>query len=584
MEPIDTINILKGYQGVADLKNLSFQELRQLAQEVRSYLITLSQTKEIHLSSNLGIVEITLAILLNFNLLHDVVIYDTGHQSYVHKMLTDRKDRIATIRSDNGLSGLLDMFESPYDHYSPGHSSNSISVLDGMYQAIADVNKNPDGIYQNDKYHVAIIGDAALTNGVAFEALNDLGTSQDPLIILLNDNGMSISKAVGQFAKNINQLQTDAVNKNIFTELNLQYLGPIDGNDLTVVDEYLKQAKQLAAKGPVLLHCRTNKGKGLSPAEQDWIGNYHSNSLKAKPSFGTIAYQNLNQKIKEDTKLRILNPAMNLGSGFNQMLLDKLPHYQDTGINEEHTVSKASGMALKGLKVYNLFYSTFLQRSYDQLVHDVARFNLNMTFLLDRADLSGGDGPSHHGIFDVNYLKSMPNVTITSPRNFVQLDQLINLSYENEKGMFAIRYPKSPFVNIDVNSSYIIKPGSWETVLSQGYKTVVLTYGPYTDAIYEYLQAQNLPADLVCATYLHNYDQNYLAELCNKYDNIVCYERIYGDGGLVADVYKYIAQHQLTKKVYSFHYKDFVGHGSTSQLDKNQGMDLHSLGELIQSI
>lgn len=614
----DTINILESYKGVDDLKKLSNKQLKRLAFEIRQKLIDLSKKKEIHLSSNLGIVEITIAILKYFDLLNDVVLYDTGHQTYVHKILTDRKDKIETIREDNGLSGLLDMNESIYDHYSPGHSGNTISVLQGMYQAIADENKNPRRReYYNKKFHVVVIGDAAITNGVSFEALNDVGNKKDPLIIIVNDNGMSISKAVGTFAKSLNNIKTSAsffaleklarkmfkfskfyygiynfykhietriVKPNIFQNLNFEYIGPIDGHNLKKVEKAIEKAKWYSHQGPVILHIKTNKGKGYSIAEQDYIGNYHSNSLKEKPTFGKVAYENLNKKIKEDNLIRILNPAMNLGSGFNQMLLDKIPHYEDTGINEEHTVSKSSGMALKGLKVYDLFYSTFLQRGYDQIVHDITRFNLNVTFLLDRADLSGGDGPSHHGIFDVGYLKTVPNTTICSPRNFSQLEQLINLSYKKSDGLLAIRYPKAPFMSRSFNEDYIILEGSWEKLIENNHKLALITYGPYADCIYDLIKNNNLNCDLVVATYLHNYKEDNLKDLFKKYDKIICYERVYGDLGLANDLYRFNSKYHCNKEIVSLHYKDFVGNGSTNFLDTKQEMDLNSIKTLIESM
>lgn len=602
------MKLLDDYHGIDDLKKYNHQQLEQLAKEIRELLIDLSKKKEIHLSSNLGIVEITMAILLQFDLTQDVVLYDTGHQSYVHKILTDRKDRIQTIREDNGLSGLLDMHESPFDHYSPGHSGNAISVLDGMYQKIADENKNPDKKeYYNKKFHVVVVGDAAITNGISFEALNDVGNAQDPLIIIVNDNGMSISKAVGTFAKSLNNikasasffgiekltrkifkfnksyyriynfykhLETRLVKPNIFQNLNFEYVGPVDGHNLKKVVHAIEKAKWYLHQGPVILHIKTNKGKGYTPAEQDYIGNYHSNVLKTKPTFGQVAYENLNEKMKTDPKLRILNPAMNVGSGFNEMLLRHEKHYQDTGINEEHTVSKSSGMALKGLKVYNLFYSSFLQRSYDQLVHDLSRLDLNVTFLLDRADLSGGDGPSHHGIFDVGFLKSMPNTTIVSPRNFNQLKQLIDYSYAGDHGIFAIRYPKSPFTNESMNENYVIQEKSWEFLIENHNDIAVITYGPYADVIANEFKKQNINCDLVVATWINNYDPFQIQKLFNNYSKIICYERIYGSFGLLNDLYAYKSNHNLNTEILGLHYQNFVGSGSTSQMDRNQQMDV----------
>ena len=610
------MKILDSYQNIDNLKKLNQKELKTLSHEIRDFLIELSKTKEIHLSSNLGIVETTIAILMEFNLLNDVVLYDTGHQTYVHKILTDRKDRIYSIREDNGLSGLLDMNESKYDHYSPGHSGNAISVLQGMYQKIADSNKNPNRLeFYNSKFHVVVVGDSAITNGVSFEALNDVGNSKDPLIIVVNDNGMGISKSVGTFAKSLNNIKTSAsffsvekltrkifkfsktyysiykfykhletriVKPNIFQNLGFEYVGPVDGHNIKKLRRAFQKAKWYSHQGPVILHVKTNKGKGYDLAESDYIGSYHSNVLKSKPTFGQIAYENLNKKIQNDENLRILNPAMNLGTGFNEMLLRNERHYQDTGINEEHTVSKSSGMALKHLKVYNIFYSSFLQRSYDQLLHDISRFNLNVTFLIDRADLSGGDGPSHHGIFDVGYLKSIPNTTIVSPRNFKQLDQLIDLSYSNNEGIFAIRYPKSPFTLQTHHDDYSIKPRTWEKMLFNYNKVVVITHGPYADIIYNEIIKLDLNVDLVCATYINNYDDSEIKELFDNHQTIICYERIYSNTGLLTDLYEYKSNTNSSNKIIGLNYKDFVGSGSTNYLDKKTQMDINHLIDAIK--
>ena len=602
------MSLLEKIKDFHDLKNLNVKQKEQLACEIRELLLNLAKEKEIHLSSNLGIVELTMALLEEFDLTKDKLIYDTGHQTYVHKILTDRKDKIQTIRSDNGLSGLLDMSESIYDHYSPGHSGNSISVLEGMYEKIADENKlDHKQAYKNDTYFIDVIGDSSISNGVAFEALNDVGEKNIPLIIIVNDNGMSISKATGTFSKALNKiktsksffgiekitrdifkftktyykiynlykkLETRIVKPNIFQNLNFEYIGPIDGHNFKQLKMAFNKAKWYSKQGPVIVHIKTKKGRGSVNAELDQCGTYHSNTLKPSPVFGEVASEFLEKKMSENPKLRILNPAMNLGTGFNELYLKHTPHYYDTGIAEEHTVSYASGMSLAGLKVYVVIYSTFLQRAYDQLLHDFSRLNLNATFLIDRADVSGGDGPSHHGIFDIAYLKTMPNTTITSPRNREQFLQLLEYSYENnDLGIFCIRYPKKEFTTKSLPTKPF-KAHHWEWLIENKNEACILTYGPYTDVISNYIVDENKNVDLINAVFINHYDKNELKQLFLKYKKILVYERIYGDLGLAHDLYKYRSENNLNNQIISMHYTNFCGKGSTKGIDLRNQMDV----------
>lgn len=610
------MKILDNYKDINDLKKIDKDQLNILAKEIREYLLSLSNSKEIHLSSNLGIVELTIAILLEFNLLNDKVLYDTGHQTYVHKILTDRIKRIDSIRDTNGLAGLMDMKESPYDHYSPGHSGNIISVLDGMYSVDKLTNKhNSNKQYFNKRYYVAIIGDSAINNGVSLEALNDVAFSQDPLIIIINDNGMGISKSVGNLSKLINNMkltnnffniekffrkifkftksyyfveriyhafESIFKDKNIFENMNFKYLGPIDGNNISKIRLALQKAKWYSHQGPVIVHVKTIKGKGNCLAEKDKIGEYHSKSLSNNMTFGLIAYQNLNQKIKTDKKLRILNPAMNIGSGFNQMLLDQNPQYEDTGITEEHTISKASGMVLNGLNVYCLFYSTFLQRSYDQLLHDCSRLNLNIKILLDRSDISGGDGPSHHGIFDVGYLKSIPNVEIMCPRNYQQLNYLIDYTYFHPSNKIqVIRYPKTTFVSNYV-SNQLKGYQKFEYLINNKNEVAIITYGPYIDKIYNHIISHNLKYDLINIVWLTNYDYEEIIKLCQNYSHIFVYERIFGDLGFFHDLIKTKNKLNLNTKIHLKSYSNFVGNGKNDDLDKINNMDVDSIFQFIK--
>lgn len=602
------MKILNNYKNINDLKKLNKDELNILANEIREYLISLSNKKEIHLSSNLGIVELTIAVLLEFDLLKDKVLYDTGHQTYVHKMLTDRLDRIDTIRDTNGIAGLMDMNESIYDHYSPGHSGNIISVLDGMYSKVKFTNKHKTKKqYFNKNYHVCIVGDSAINNGISLEALNDVAYSQDPLIIIINDNGMGISRSVGNISKLINGikltknffniekffrkilkfsksyyslekiyniLESVFKDKNIFENLNFKYIGPVDGNDINKLRLALEKAKWYSHQGPIIVHVKTLKGKGEPNAENDKIGEYHSKILQNKKTFGYVAYLNLSKKLENDNNIRILNPAMNIGSGFNEMLINNVEQYEDTGITEGHTISKASGMALAKLNVYCLFYSTFLQRSYDQLLHDCSRLNLNIKILLDRSDISGGDGSSHHGIFDVGYLKTIPNTEIMSPRNFEQLNYLIDYTYNNPSNKIqVIRYPKTVFVSnskpFELNHQF----QDFEWMIDNNNKILILSYGPYVDRIYNLIIQNNLNVDLVNIIWITNYNSKQLANIFEKYPYILVYERIYGDFGIFHDLIKYKSQYNLNNEIKLMSFNNFVGNGKNDDLDKLNNMD-----------
>lgn len=610
------MKILENYKDINDLKKLNKNELDILSKEIREYLISLSNKKEIHLSSNLGIVELTIAILLEFDLLNDKVLYDTGHQTYVHKMLTDRLSKIETIRDTNGISGLMDINESKYDHYSPGHSGNIISVLDGMYSVDKFNNKhNTHKEFFNKKYYVCVIGDSAINNGLSLEALNDVAFSQDPLIIIINDNGMGISKSVGNISKLINNMkltknffniekffrkifkftksyylvekiyhwfESILKDKNFFENLNFKYIGPIDGHNISKLRLAMEKAKWYSHQGPIIVHIKTKKGKGNNLAENDKIGEYHSNSLSKKTTFGSVAYENLNKKIKFDKNIRILNPAMNVGSGFNKMLLENVKQYEDLGISEEHTISKASGMALNGLNVYCLFYSTFLQRSYDQLLHDCSRLNLNIKILLDRSDISGGDGPSHHGIFDIGYLKSIPNVEIMSPRNYEQLNFLIDYTYNNKSNSIqVIRYPKSMVIDKSLNN-LISKPYQFEYMIDKNNKTLIISYGPYIDKIYNEIITNDLKYDLINTVWITHFDKNQIPNIFKKYSSILVYERIFGESGIYHDLIKYKNDNNCTSKIYLMSFSNFVGNGKNDDLDKLNKMDVDSIFKFLK--
>ncbi|MGL4950795.1 MAG: 1-deoxy-D-xylulose-5-phosphate synthase, partial [Mycoplasma sp.] len=432
-----------------DIKKLSKVELANLCKEVRELILETSKTNDIHFSSNMGIVELTTTIFKVFDINKDKILYDTGHQTYVHKILTGRHKEFSNIRRDDSLAGFMNIEESKFDHYSPGHSGNILSIASGMYQQFAKDNvKANDKGYINDKNVVAVVGDGAFANGLIFEAINDIAFTKEPIIIILNDNDMSISKSVGSLSKvfqkmkslyifhfieralrytlnynclyyflynTFNWFQWKIAGKNLIENMGIQYIGPVDGHNIKDLENAMIRSKWYAKQGPVLIHVKTKKGKGNNKAEIDNVGDYHSLMNSKLKSFGMYATDELLKLMDKDQKIMAINPAMSFASNC-EIIKNKYPErFFDLGICEEHSISKASGMSLVGLKPFIYMYSSFLQRAYDQILHDVSRLGLYCTLLIDRADINGGDGPSHHGLYDVSFLKTMHNVLISSP-------------------------------------------------------------------------------------------------------------------------------------------------------------------------
>lgn len=560
--------ILEKIKSYEDFKKIRKNELSILASELRQALINLSLSNEIHLSSNLGIVELTLALSYYFDLDKTKIIYDTGHQGYIHKMITGRYDKINQIRKDNGLAGLLEMQESKYDYYSPGHSGNTLSIGAGY------------NIASNQKI-INVIGDSSFATGIALEAINFISYKNIKNIIVINDNNMSISPATGALSKLFSNKKKT---KQVFENLGYKYIGFVDGHNFNKLFKAIRLADKVSEHKAVILHVKTIKGYGYEKTQNDKIGIYHSNSLKHSESFGSIAFNFLNNKLKNNSDLYILNPAMAIGTGFNELLVNKNKYYIDTGICEQHTLSLASGIAIQKKKVYCIYYSSFLQRAYDQLLHDVSRLNLNLTILLDRSDLSGGDGSSHHGIFDVPYLKTFPNTTITSFRNQKQFELLLDYSYHYNNGLFVIRYPKSEFASSIPCVNFDINQHEWEFI-KLGNKTniAIITYGPYVNKILNFIIENNLNIDVINAIFITNYSLDSMKKLL-QYDYIICYERIFSKLGLYSDVLNFNNKWNLNKKIYSMCYKDIPKNGSTNNLDKQYNMDLDSIYKLILSI
>lgn len=613
-------NVLENLQSPKDIKNLSLKECKILSSELREFIINKSNDVELHLSSNLGIIELTIALLNQFDPSNDKILFDTGHQTYAYRILTGMKEEFKEFKKSNKMSSLMNMKESQYNHYSPGHSGNILSVASGMYQKYHKNNINKkNGSYLNKNNIVAIVGDSAFSNGLSFEALNDISFKKEPIIIILNDNGMSISKSVGALATMVNNIKSlksfhfcekmiakifnygktyDAlykffnwfqwriIGKNLFENLGFKYIGPINGHDIKKLKEVFNQARFFARKGPVIVHVKTQKGLGHKKAELDICGEYHSTTKQKNMSYGMHATNKMISLMKKHKNIMVLNPAMTHASNCEKINNLFPNRYFDVGIAEEHAISKASGMSLNGLIPYIYLYSTFSQRGYDQFLHDIARLNLRCNLLIDRADISCWDGPTHHGIFDVSMLKTIPNTIISMPRNINQLNQLIDLSYTNNKNkIFAIRYLRNDTNKIPLNHNYKIQWLKWEHFKqpNKKAKTVIISYGPYINNIYEkFFEKYNV--DIVNAIFIHGYDKKQLHEIVQNYQNIIVYERIYGDKGLLADINQIIVSQSLIRNVIGMHYKNIIEFGPLDQLEKKEKMHLNDLEKVLKKL
>jgi 1-deoxy-D-xylulose-5-phosphate synthase len=431
----------------SDLKQRTLDQLPQLARELREFIIDIVSTKEGHLGASLGVVELTIALHYVFNTPEDRLIWDVGHQAYGHKILTGRRDIFHTNRQLEGISGFPKRSESPYDAFGTGHSSTSISAILGMAMAAKIQGKK-------DRQHIAVIGDASIASGMAFEGLNHLGVTNTNVLIVLNDNAIGIDPSVGALKKYLTNVKKGtAKEENIFECLNLQYSGPIDGHDLFTLVRELRRLKEM--DGPKLLHIITTKGKGLKQAEEHQVvyhapgkfnkttGELHAlNGDSQPPKFQDVFGKTLVELAKANKSIVGITPAMPTGSSLKYMMQEIPDRAFDVGIAEQHAVTLAAGMAAEGLVPFCNIYSTFLQRAYDQVIHDVALQELPVIFCLDRAGLVGQDGATHHGAYDIAYLRCIPNMMLFSPMNEVQLR---NMMYTAQMGLgqpLAIRYPR----------------------------------------------------------------------------------------------------------------------------------------------
>ncbi len=583
-------SILEHINSPNDLKSLKEKDLEQLAVELREFIIDIVSVKEGHLGASLGVVELTIALHYVFNTPIDKLIWDVGHQAYGHKILTGRKNIFNTNRQLGGISGFPKMEESEYDAFGTGHSSTSISALLGMALAAQLQGKL-------QRQHIAVIGDASIASGMAFEGLNHAGVTNANILVVLNDNAMGIDPSVGALKKYLTNVKTGtAKEENIFECLNFNYTGPIDGHDLHGLAKELERLKHI--EGPKLLHVITTKGKGLKKAEENQV-TYHApgkfnkqtgelqkkTNVTQPPKFQDVFGKTLVELAQKNEKIVGITPAMPTGSSL-KFMMEAIPNRAfDVGIAEQHAVTLAAGMATDGLVVFCNIYSTFLQRAYDQVIHDVAIQNLPVIFCLDRAGLVGEDGPTHHGVFDISYLRCIPNLIIFSPLNEIELR---NIMYTAQLGLdhpIAIRYPRGRGNLIDWQAPMEKLTIGKAKVLKEGNKIAILSTGPIGN------MASNLLSELDQHTAIAHYDFPFikpldtilLKEILQKYDHIVTLEDGSAVGGFGSAVLEFANNIGIHKIIKIFGIPDyFITHGATENLYKIAGIDQMSVKQYVQ--
>ncbi|WP_346883252.1 1-deoxy-D-xylulose-5-phosphate synthase [uncultured Algibacter sp.] len=571
-----------------ELRLLKQEDLKQLAIELREFIINIVATKEGHLGASLGVVELTIALHYVFNTPIDQLIWDVGHQAYGHKILTGRKDNFHTNRQLGGLSGFPKRDESVYDTFGVGHSSTSISAALGM--AIASQLKG------EDKHHIAVIGDASIASGMAFEGLNHAGVTNANLLVILNDNAIGIDPSVGALKQYLTNVKKGTQKQdNIFEALNFDYSGPIDGHDMNTIILELKRLKTV--KGPKFLHIITTKGKGLKQAEENQVkyhapGKFNANTgdlitksnIEQPPKYQDVFGHTIVELAKQNQNIVGITPAMPTGSSLKYMM-DEIPDRAfDVGIAEQHAVTLAAGMATQGLIPFCNIYSTFLQRAYDQIIHDVALQKLPVIFCLDRAGLVGEDGATHHGVFDLSYLRCIPNLIIFAPRNEIELR---NIMYTAQLGLdlpIAIRYPrgrgtiidwKQPFSKIDIGKAVTLQNGETIAVLSIG------TIAKNVSKAIKYMEEVS-HYDM---RFVKPLDETLLHHILKKYNTIITIEDHTVEGGFGSAILEFAANNNYKNKINVLGIPNtFIEHGHVNKLQQSIHLDVNSLRHYINRL
>ncbi|MCK0124926.1 1-deoxy-D-xylulose-5-phosphate synthase [Gelidibacter sp. F2691] len=582
-------NILDHIHSPSDLRALAQTDLPQVAKELRNFIIDIVATKEGHLGASLGVVELTIALHYVFHTPEDLLVWDVGHQAYGHKILTGRRTNFHTNRQLGGISGFPKRDESEYDTFGVGHSSTSISAALGM--AIASQLKG------EDKHNVAIIGDASIASGMAFEGLNHAGVTDANLLVILNDNAIGIDPSVGALKQYLTNVKKGTEKQdNIFEALNFDYTGPIDGHDLDALISELNRLKSV--KGPKFLHVITTKGKGLKQAEENQV-TYHApgkfdsltGELIAKSASSLTKFQDvfgltLVELAEQNPKIVGITPAMPTGSSLKFMMA-QMPHRAiDVGIAEQHAVTLSAGMATQGMVVFCNIYSTFLQRAYDQVIHDVALQNLPVIFCLDRAGLVGEDGATHHGVFDLAYLRCIPNLIIMAPRDE---SELRNIMYTAQLGLehpIAIRYPrgygsvtdwKQPFKTLAIGKGEVLKEGKDIAVLTVGFitenaKKAILNVSNSQDIAHYDLR------------FVKPLDEALLHNIFTRFKYIITIEDGTVRGGFGSAILEFAAEHNYHLPIKVLGIPDaFIEQGTVKQLQDMSQIDAKSISETLET-
>ncbi len=559
-----------------DLRQLNKADLPQLAQELREFIINIIATKEGHLGASLGVVELTIALHYEFNTPQDLLIWDVGHQAYVHKILTERKTIFNTNRQRNGISGFPKRDESIYDAFGVGHSSTSISAAVGM--AIASELKG------ESKHHIAVIGDASIASGMAFEGLNHAGVTDANLLVVLNDNAIGIDPSVGALKQYLTNVKKGTQKQdNIFEALNFDYSGPIDGHDIHTIITELERLKSI--KGPKFLHVITTKGKGLKQAEENQVTYHAPGKFDAKtgdilvkseiiepPKYQDVFGQTIVELAKQNKNIVGITPAMPTGSSL-KLLMDAFPNRAfDVGIAEQHAVTLSAGMATQGLIPFCNIYSTFLQRAYDQVIHDVALQNLPVVFCLDRSGLVGEDGATHHGVFDLAFLRCIPNLIVFAPRNEIELR---NIMYTAQLGLdhpIAIRYPRGRGVTIDWKQLFSKIAIGKGVQLQKGKDVAILSIGTIANNVS--IAIQDLNVSHYDMRFVKPMDSILLHNILKTYASIITIEDGTIKGGFGSAVLEFAAKYHYKNNMQLMGIPDsFIEHGKISELQELIALD-----------
>jgi 1-deoxy-D-xylulose-5-phosphate synthase len=607
--------LLEAVNFPSDLRELDLKDLPKFSDELREYLLySVGQTGG-HFGAGLGVVELTAALHYVFDTPKDRIVWDVGHQAYPHKLITGRKEAMDTIRQTNGLAPFPTRSESEYDTYGVGHSSTSISAALGMAAAAR--------LKGEDKEVVAVIGDGAMTAGMAYEALSHAGSIDENILVVLNDNQMSISENVGGLTNYLAKVWASPLYNQIrkggktvlrfipaasriarraeiqakglltpgtlFEELGLSYIGPINGHDSVAMVKILNELKKM--DGPRLLHIITQKGKGFLPAELDPIGYHAINKIKPLkrqeeegqklPTYSQIFGEWLCYKAEKDSLLTVITPAMREGSGLIEFSTKYPDRYFDVAIAEQHSVSLAAGMACEGLKPVVAIYSTFLQRAYDQLIHDVALQNLNVLFAIDRAGLVGADGPTHQGVFDISYLRCIPNIIVMTPSDESNAWKMLNTGFDYQ-GPVAIRYPRGsgPGAKVEKNDSTIELGKSSLIKNSQGKKIAIMNFGSTLDLAAEL--AEDFNSCLIDMNFVKPLDHKRIKELAEEYKLLITIEENAIKGGAGSAVSEFLADNNLNVSLLNFGISDeFVQHGSPDSQKVSSGLGKEEITEKI---